>query len=75
MVSRNPIVKEDEIRRFPEMEKINDSMSKLNMEYYNNLEKMRQQDIEINNKKEMPSEDRQKIKEEIVNYYIIVESQ
>ena len=76
LVSRNPVVKEDEIRRFPEMEKINDNMSKLNMEYYNNLEKMRQQDISINNKKEMPTiEDRQKVKEEIVNYYVILESQ
>ena len=76
LVSRDPIVKEDEMRRFPEMEKINDSMSKLNMEYYNNLEKMRQQDITVNNKKEMPTlEDRQKIKEEIVNYYVILESQ
>ena len=76
LVSKNPVVKEDEIRRFPEMEKINDNMSKLNMEYYNNLEKMRQQDISINNKKEMPTlEDRQKVKEEIVNYYVILESQ
>ena len=58
------------------MKKINNDMSKLNMEYYNNLERMRQQDIEVNNKKEMPSiEDRQKVKEEILNYYIIVESQ
>ena len=76
LVSRNPIVKENEVRRFPEMEKVNDNMSKLNMEYYNNLERMRQQDISVNNKKEMPTvEDRQKMKEELVNYYVIVESQ
>jgi hypothetical protein len=76
LVSKNPVVKEDEVRRFPEMEKINNSMSQLNMEYYNNLEKMRQQDITVNNKKEMPTlEDRQKIKAEIVNYYVIMESQ
>jgi hypothetical protein len=76
LVSRDPIVKEEEIRKFPEMEKINNDMSNLNMEYYNNLEKMRQQDITVNNKKEMPTvEDRQKIKEEVLNYYIIVESQ
>ena len=76
LVSRNPIVKEDEIRKFPEMEKVNDNMSKLNREYYNNLERMRQQDISISNKKEMPTlEERQEVKEEIVNYYIIVESQ
>ena len=76
LVSRNPVVKENEVRNFPEMEKVNDSMSKLNMEYYNNLEKMRQQDIAITNKKEMPSvEERQKIKEEVLNYYVIVESQ
>ena len=56
------------------MEKVND-MSKLNMEYYNNLERMRQQDITINNKKMPTLEDRQKVKEEIVNYYVIVESQ
>lgn len=76
LVSRNPIVKENEVRRFPEMEKVNDNMSKLNMEYYNNLERMRQQDITVNNKKEMPTvEVRQKMKEELVNYYVIVESQ
>ena len=37
---------------------------------------MRQQDITVNNKKEMPTlEDRQKVKEEIINYYVILESQ
>ncbi len=76
LVTNNPIIKEDEIRRFPEMEKVNDKMSQLNMEYYDNLERMRQQDITINNKKELPNQkERQEVKEDIVNYYIIVESQ
>jgi hypothetical protein len=65
-----------EKKRFPEMEKVNTDHSKVNMEYYNNLEKVRQQDITINNKKDIPDLiERQKIKEEICNSYIIVESQ
>ena len=76
LVSQNPIVKENEIHRFPEMEKVNNNMSQLNMEYYNNLERMRQQDITINNKKELPNvQERQEVKEDLVNYYVIVESQ
>jgi hypothetical protein len=76
LVSKNPIVKEHEIRRFPEMEKVSMDHTKLNMEYYDNLEKVRQQDIAINNKKEIPNIlERQEVKEEIINSYIIVESQ
>ena len=58
------------------MEKVNDNMSQLNMEYYNNLERMRQQDITTNNKKELPNiQERQEVKEDLVNYYVIIESQ
>ncbi len=76
LVTKNPLTKENEIRMFPEMEKVNSEHSKLNMEYYDNLEKVRQQDITINNKKDIPDViERQNIKEEIFNSYIIVESQ
>ena len=75
LVSKNPVPQKFEERKFPEMEKVNNNMEKLNMEYYNNLERMRQQDISVNNKKEIPKmEDRQRVEEEVVNYYVVVDS-
>ena len=75
LVSKNPVPQKFEERKFPEMEKVNNNMEKLNMEYYNNLERMRQQDISVNNKKEIPKmEDRQRVEEEIMNYYVVVDS-
>jgi hypothetical protein len=75
LVSKNPVPQKFEERKFPEMEKVNNNMEKLNMEYYNNFERMRQQDISVNNKKEIPKmEDRQRVEEEIMNYYVVVDS-
>lgn len=76
LVTKNPVqVPVQEERKFLDMEKTNNNMDKLNMEYYDNLEKMRQQDITINNKKEITKiEDRQIDKEEIINYFVVVDS-
>jgi len=75
-INQNPINQNKiEDKKFPEMEKVNNNIDKLNMEYYNNLEQMRQQDITINNKKEIPKlEDRNKILEKLIDYYIIIDS-
>jgi hypothetical protein len=80
LVTKNPVpvpvsVPVQEERKFFDMEKTNNNMDKLNMEYYDNLEKMRQQDITINNKKELTKiEERQNDKEEIINYFIVIDS-
>jgi hypothetical protein len=74
LVTKNPVPVQEE-RKFLDMEKTNNNMDKLNMEYYDNLEKMRQQDITINNKKEITKiEERQVDKEEIINYFVVVDS-
>ncbi len=74
LVTQNPVPVKEE-RKFLDMEKVNNTMEKMNMEYYDNLEKMRQQDISVNNKKEIPKmEERQTIKEEILNFNVVIDS-
>ena len=74
LVTQNPVPVKEE-RKFLDMEKVNNTMEKMNMEYYDNLEKMRQQDISVNNKKEIPKmEERQTIKEEMLNFNVVIDS-
>ena len=74
LVTKNPEPVREE-RKFIEMENINETMEKLNMEYYDNLEKMRQQDITVNNKKEIPKvEDRKVVEEETIDYFVVIDS-
>lgn len=74
LVTKNPEPVQEE-RKFIEMDNINETMEKLNMEYYDNLEKMRQQDITVNNKKEIPKiEDRQVVEEETIDYFVVIDS-